>query len=79
MKYSARNKNIVMSGLGLFVLIFFFGCADGLKSEKKDVFFDKWTTLAEKSQGHSPSAEPKKISITAKQASIPVSETATSL
>ena len=77
MKYSARNKNIVMSGLGLFVLIFFFGCADGLKSEKKDVFFDKWTTLAEKSQGHSPSAEPKKISITAKQASIPVSETAT--
>ena len=77
MKYSARNKNIVMSGLGLFVLIFFFGCADGLKNEKKDVFFDKWTTLAEKSQGHSPSAEPKKISITAKQASIPVAETAT--
>jgi type IV pilus assembly protein PilQ len=75
LKYSARNKNIVMSGLGLFVLIFFFGCADGLKNEKKDSFFDKWTTLAEKSQGHSPSAEPKKISITAKRASVPVSET----
>lgn len=75
MKYSARNKNIVMLSLGLFVLIFLFGCADGLKSEKKDSFFDKWTTLAEKSQGHSPSAEPKKISVTAKQASVPVIET----
>ena len=70
MKYSA--KNIVMLGLGLFVLIFFFGCADGLKSEKKDPFFDKWTTLAENSQGHSPSAESKKINtsaVTAKQVS----------
>jgi type IV pilus assembly protein PilQ len=70
LKYSA--KNIVLLGLGLFVLIFFFGCAEGLKSEKKDPFFDKWTTLAENSQGHSPSAELKKINksaLTAKQAS----------
>jgi type IV pilus assembly protein PilQ len=70
LKYSA--KNIVMLGFGLFVLIFFFGCADGLKSEKKDPFFDKWTTLAENSQGHSPSAEHKKINtsaVTAKQVS----------
>ena len=70
MKYSA--KNIVLLGLGLFVLIFFFGCAEGLKSEKKDPFFDKWTTLAENSQGHSPSAESKKYktsALTAKQAS----------
>ena len=69
MKYSA--KNIVMLGFGLFVLIFFFGCADGLKSEKRDSFFDKWTTLAENSQGHSPYAEPKKINssvVTEKQA-----------
>jgi type IV pilus assembly protein PilQ len=69
LKYSA--KNIVMLGFGLFVLIFFFGCADGLKSEKKDPFFEKWTTLAENSKGHSPSAEPKKINtsaLTAKQA-----------
>ena len=61
----------MMSGFGLFALIFFFGCADGLKSEKKDPFFEKWTTLAENSQGHSPSAEPKKINVsalTAKQA-----------
>ena len=63
MKYSA--KNIVMLGFGLFMLIFFFGCADGLYSEKKDPFFDKWTTLAENSQGHSPLAEPKKINVSA--------------
>lgn len=76
MKYSARNKNIMMLSLVIFVLIFLFGCAEGLKSENKDSSFDKWTTLAEKSQGHSPSAEPKKISITAKQASVPVADTA---
>jgi type IV pilus assembly protein PilQ len=63
LKYSA--KNIVMLGFGLFMLIFFFGCADGLYSEKKDPFFDKWTTLAENSQGHSPLAEPKKINVSA--------------
>ncbi len=74
MKYSARNKKIIILNLAFFALIFLFGCADGLKSEKRDSFFDKWTTLAEKSQGHSPSAEPKKISVTAKQASIPVAE-----
>ena len=63
MKYSA--KNIVMLSFGLLVLIFFFGCADGLISEKKDPIFEKWTTLAESSQGHSPSAEPKKINTSA--------------
>jgi type IV pilus assembly protein PilQ len=50
----------------------FCGCADGLNSTKKDPFFDKWTTQAENSQGHSPSAEPKKINVadlTAKQSS----------
>jgi type IV pilus assembly protein PilQ len=69
LKYSA--KNILMLGFGLCVLIFFFGCADELKSQKKDPFLDKWTTLAENSQGHSPSAEPQRISmsaLTAKQA-----------
>jgi type IV pilus assembly protein PilQ len=44
------------------MLIFFFGCADGLKSDKKDPFFDKWTTLADNSKGTSPSAKPKNIS-----------------
>jgi type IV pilus assembly protein PilQ len=68
LKYSA--KNIVVLGFGFFVLIFFFGCAEGLNSEKKDPFLEKWSTLAENSQGHSPSAEPKKINVpalTAKQ------------
>ena len=63
-----------MLGFGLFVMIFFFGCADEIKSEKKDPFLDKWTTLAENSQGHTPSAEPKNIktsALTAKQASSP--------
>jgi type IV pilus assembly protein PilQ len=63
LKYSA--KNIVMLGFCLFVLIFFFGCADGLNSGKKDPFFGKWSTLAETSQGHSPAAEPKTINLSA--------------
>jgi type IV pilus assembly protein PilQ len=46
-------------------LIFFFGCAEGMKNEKKDTFFDKWTTLAESSQGHSPSAKTKEINTAA--------------
>ena len=62
MRYSTINKNIVISGISFLMLIFFFGCADGLKSEKKDPFFDKWTTLADNSKGTSPSAKPKDIS-----------------
>ena len=72
MKYSIINKNIVTWGLIFFALMLFCGCADGLNSTKKDPFFDKWTTQAENSQGHSPSAEPKKINVadlTAKQSS----------
>ena len=70
MKYSA--KNIIMLGFGFFVLIFFFGCADGLKSEKKDPFFDKWTTLAENSKVTLLLPNPKKLicqPLTAKQVS----------
>jgi type IV pilus assembly protein PilQ len=72
LKYSIINKNIVTWGLIFFALMLFCGCADGLNSTKKDPFFDKWTTQAENSQGHSPSAEPKKINVadlTAKQSS----------
>lgn len=72
MKCSIINKNIVTWGLIFFVLMLFCGCADGLKSAKKDPFFEKWSTAAENSQGHSPSAEPKKINVadlTAKQSS----------
>ena len=54
MKYS---KNIIMTGLSLLVLMFFFGCADEFKSEKKDPFFEKWSTLADNSEGHSPKAK----------------------
>ena len=65
MRYSIVNKNIIMSGFCFLVLIFLFGCADGSKNEKKDVFFDKWTTLAENSQGHSPSIKSKEIDMSA--------------
>jgi len=43
-----------MAGLSLLVLIFFCGCADEFKMEKKDPFFEKWGTLSENSEGHSP-------------------------
>jgi type IV pilus assembly protein PilQ len=72
LKYSIINKNIVTWGLIFFALMLICSCADGLNSTKKDPFFDKWTTQAENSQGHSPSAEPKKINVadlTAKQSS----------
>ena len=46
-------------------LMFVWGCAGGVKNEKKDAFFEKWTTLAENSQGHSPKAKTKKIDTSA--------------
>jgi type IV pilus assembly protein PilQ len=49
--------------LCIFFLSFCFGCAD--KNIKRDPFFEKWNTLAETSQGHSPKAESKKIDIAA--------------
>lgn len=49
--------------ISVIVLIFFMGCSGDLKSTKKDPFFEKWTALAEKSEGHSPDAMPKKIDI----------------
>ena len=70
MKRSIINKNIVAWGLIFFALMLFCGCANGLNSTKKDPFFEKWSTAAENSQGHSPAAEPKKINVadlTAKQ------------
>jgi type IV pilus assembly protein PilQ len=53
--------------LGLFVLIFFVGCSGDQTSTKKDPFFEKWNTLADNSQGHSPEAVPKKIDRSAMQ------------
>lgn len=72
MKCSGNSKKILNI---LFVLVFSavcLGCADSSKNTKRDPFFEKWSTLAENSQGHSPSAEPKKIDMAAlapKQAS----------
>src|SRR5450759_2960518 len=57
---------------GLFTLIFLISCSGDLKNSKKDPIFEKWATVAENSEGHSPAAEPKKIDVSdlmAKQAS----------
>ena len=61
MRYCILNKKNIMKGFCFLALICFLGCAVGIKNEKKDAFFDKWTTLAENSQGHSPSAQSKAI------------------
>jgi len=51
--------------LSFIVLLFFVGCAADQQNTQKDPFFEKWNTLAETSQGHSPSAVPKKIDMSA--------------
>lgn len=62
MRYSKKNKKILLTAVSLLLLMFFFGCVEDMKSQKKDPFFDKWTTLAENAQGSSPAAKPKEIS-----------------
>jgi len=72
LKCSARENKIMKLVLGLATIMFLINCSGDLKSSKKDPVFEKWATTAENSQGHSPAAEPKKISVsdlTAKQAS----------
>ncbi|MGV8059419.1 MAG: type IV pilus secretin PilQ [Smithellaceae bacterium] len=69
MEYSVINKRFINILLIFGFLAAFVGCAD--KNTKKDPFFEKWSTMAENSPGHSPSAEPKKIdmaALSAKQA-----------
>ena len=71
MKCSAKKNKIMKLVYCLVTLIFLISCSGGLISNKKDPIFEKWSTVAEDSKGHSPAAEPKKISIselTAKQA-----------
>ncbi len=71
MKYLVISKSIFNIILAFVFLVVCFGCAD--KTVKKDPFFEKWNTLAENSQGHSPSSEPKKIdmaALAAKQAAL---------
>ncbi|MHB8139126.1 MAG: type IV pilus secretin PilQ [Smithellaceae bacterium] len=66
MSLSANHIKIDKIVIGLFVLMFVVGCAADRQSTSKDPFFEKWNTLAENSQGHSPEAKPKKIDISAR-------------
>ncbi|HON59123.1 MAG TPA: type IV pilus secretin PilQ [Smithella sp.] len=61
MKYSMINKKTVMLVLSFFAFLFLWGCAEDFQSQRKDPFFEKWSTMADTAQGHSPYAQPKKI------------------
>ena len=63
MKCLVLRKGNIVFGLVLFLLAICIGCAGETKATKKDPFFEKWSTMAEASQGHSPGAEPKKIDL----------------
>lgn len=65
MRYITVNRKMMKSVFCLITMIFFLGCAGDLTNQRQDAFFDKWSTLAESSQGHSPSAMPSKIDTTA--------------
>jgi type IV pilus assembly protein PilQ len=66
LRINAKQKRIGSALIGVFVLMFVIGCAGERQSAVKDPFFEKWNTLAENSQGHSPQATPKKVDIDAK-------------
>jgi len=71
LKNSAMKNIIIKLAFGLVALMFLISCSGDLISKKKDPIFEKWATVADDSKGHSPTAEPKKISVadlTAKQA-----------
>ena len=55
------NKIVIV----LFMMTCFIGCAGDTKNAKKDPFFEKWNTLADSSQGHSPQSRPKKMDMPA--------------
>lgn len=63
MKYLKLNKNFCSISVMFVFFVLLYGCAESSKVTKKDPFFEKWSTLAETSQGHSPAAEQKKIDI----------------
>ncbi|KAF0157765.1 MAG: type IV pilus assembly protein PilQ [Syntrophaceae bacterium] len=64
---SANHIKIDKIMMCFLMLIFFVGCSGDLKSTKKDPFFEKWDTMADNSQGHSPEAKPKKIDVMTSQ------------
>ncbi len=57
---------IAAAGLALCL-----GCAAERQDLKKDPFFEKWTTLAEESKGHSPSPEPRHIELSTQSTTKP--------
>jgi type IV pilus assembly protein PilQ len=61
LKYATVNKNIMRFVFCLLAMIFLFGCAGEIKNQRQDAFFDKWSTLADNSQGSSPSIQPRAI------------------
>jgi len=63
LRISANPKRIGSVLIGLLTLMFVIGCAGERQITKNDNFFEKWNTLAENSQGHSPEAKPKKIDV----------------
>jgi type IV pilus assembly protein PilQ len=65
LKCSGIIKKIINPLLSILLLAFCLSCADGLKQTKKDPFFEKWSTVAEDSKGHTPAQRPKKIDISA--------------
>ncbi|HDQ04163.1 MAG TPA: type IV pilus secretin PilQ [Deltaproteobacteria bacterium] len=70
MKSSAINRKFAAALLVTLGLVFFISCAGASKNARQQAFLEKWSTMAEDSKGHSPSAEAKKIdmdSITEKQ------------
>jgi type IV pilus assembly protein PilQ len=78
LKCSAISTNIVRLILSIFFLSLCWGCSGDLKSTKKDPIFEKWSTLADNSQGNSPAARPKTVdlsSLSAKQVSAALSGT----
>jgi type IV pilus assembly protein PilQ len=79
LKCSAISANIVRLILSIFFLTLLGGCSGDLNNTKKDPIFEKWSTLAENSQGNSPAARPKAIDlsgISAKQVSSALAGTA---
>jgi type IV pilus assembly protein PilQ len=75
LKCSVISKSIIRLLIIVSFLTVYLGCADELKNTKKDPFFEKWSTLAEDSKGHTQVQKPKKIDIStlAKQTSLSAS------
>jgi type IV pilus assembly protein PilQ len=65
LKCSIVSKSIIKLVLSIFLLTVCFGCAGDAQNTKKDPFFEKWSTLAENSKGHSPAASTKKVNLSA--------------